>query len=287
MTKFFPLIFILLWSSAFITTLPIVLNSDPFSALAFRFFFVAICFYLIAIFKKIKVSVNFKNLINSFSTGILFHGFYLGGVFYAIFIGLPAGIVALIVTLQPILTNILAGYILNENISFKQWIGVTLGFTGAIMVIGYDAGSVLPMDGLIAVIIALIAITTSTIWQKKVSNDIPIIVNNMYQAVGAVLFHIIIIIFIFEDPFVKINLEFLFAMSHQVFLVSLGAFSILMYLIKNNSASKTVSLFFLIPVVTATMAWIFLGENLSLVDVIGFIITSIGVFISTRKLKIH
>ena len=287
MTKFFPIIFILLWSSAFITTLPIVLNSDPFSALAFRFFFVGISFYLITFFKKIKVSIKFKNLVNSFSTGILFHGFYLGGVFYAIFIGLPTGIVALIVTLQPILTNILARYILNENISLKQWVGVALGFTGAVMVIGYDAGSVLPTDGLIASIIALIAITTSTIWQKKVSNDIPIVVNNMYQAVGAVLFHIIIIIFIFEDPFVKINLEFLFAMSHQVFLVSLGAFSILMYLIKNNSASKTVSLFFLIPAVTATMAWIFLGENLSLVDVIGFIITSIGVFISTRKQKVH
>ena len=287
MTKFFPIIFILLWSSAFITTLPIVLNSDPFSALAFRFFFVGISFYLITFFKKIKVSIKFKNLVNSFSTGILFHGFYLGGVFYAIFIGLPTGIVALIVTLQPILTNILARYILNENISLKQWVGVALGFTGAVMVIGYDAGSVLPTDGLIASIIALIAITTSTIWQKKVSNDIPIVVNNMYQAFGAVLFHLIIVIFIFEDPFIKINAEFLLAMSHQVFLVSLGAFSILMFLIKKNSASKTVSLFFLIPVVTATMAWIFLGENLTTIDLIGFIIASIGVFISTRKEEIH
>ena len=287
MTKFFPIIFILLWSSAFITTLPIVLNSDPFSALAFRFFFVGISFYLITFFKKIKVTIKFKNLVNSFSTGILFHGFYLGGVFYAIFIGLPTGIVALIVTLQPVLTNILAGYILNENISFKQWIGVVLGFVGAVMVIGFDLGSTLPSDGLIAAIIALIAITTSTIWQKKISNDIPLITNNMYQAVGAVLFHIIIIIFIFDEPFIKINLEFLLAMSHQVFLVSLGAFSILMFLIKENSASKTVSLFFLIPVVTATLAWIFLGENLTIIDIIGFIITSIGVFISTRKQKIR
>ena len=176
---------------------------------------------------------------------------------------------------------------MNENISFKQWVGVALGFTGAVMVIGYDAGSVLPTDGLIASIIALIAITTSTIWQKKVSNDIPIVVNNMYQAVGAVLFHLIIVIFIFEDPFIKINAEFLLAMSHQVFLVSLGAFSILMFLIKKNSASKTVSLFFLIPLVTATMAWIFLGENLTTIDLIGFIIASIGVFISTRKEEIH
>ena len=189
--------------------------------------------------------------------------------------------------MQPILTNILAGYFLNEEVNIYQWIGVVLGFTGAVMVIGFDIGSTLPMKGLIAAVIALIAITTSTIWQKKISNDIPITVNNMYQAIGAVIFHLIIIILIFEDAFIIINLEFLLAMSHQVFLVSLGAFSILMYLIKNNSASKTVSLFFLIPAVTATMAWIFLGENLSLVDVIGFIITSIGVFISTRKQKSH
>ena len=285
MSQFFSFIFVLLWSSAFITTLPIVLNSDPFSALAFRFFFVAVCFFIYSIVKKIKIKVNFRNLFNSFSTGILFHGFYLGGVFYAIFVGLPTSIVALIVTLQPILTNILAGYFLNEEVNIYQWIGVVLGFTGAVMVIGFDIGSTLPVKGLIAAVIALIAITTSTIWQKKISNDIPLPVNNMYQAIGAVIFHLIIIILIFEDAFITINLEFLLAMSHQVFLVSLGAFSILMYLIKNNSASKTVSLFFLIPAVTATMAWIFLGENLSLVDVIGFIITSIGVFISTRKQK--
>ena len=283
MSQFFPFIFVLLWSSAFITTLPIVLNSDPFSALAFRFFFVAICFLIYSIVKKIKIKVNFRSLFNSFSTGILFHGFYLGGVFYAIFVGLPTSIVALIVTLQPILTNILAGYFLNEEVNIYQWIGVVLGFTGAVMVIGFDIGSTLPMKGLIAAVIALIAITTSTIWQKKISNDIPLPVNNMYQAIGAVIFHLIIIILIFEDAFIIINLEFLLAMSHQVFLVSLGAFSILMYLIKNNSASKTVSLFFLIPAVTATMAWVFLDENLSLVDVIGFIVTSIGVFISTRK----
>ena len=283
MSQFFPFIFVLLWSSAFITTLPIVLNSDPFSALAFRFFFVAVCFFIYSTIKNIKIKVNFRNIFNSFSTGILFHGFYLGGVFYAIFVGLPTSIVALIVTLQPVLTNILAGYFLNEEVNVYQWIGIMLGFAGAVMVIGFDIGSMLPMKGLIAAVIALIAITTSTIWQKKISNDLPLPVNNMYQAIGAVVFHLTIIILVFEDAFIIINLEFLLAMSHQVFLVSLGAFSILMYLIKNNSASKTVSLFFLIPAVTATMAWVFLDENLSLVDVIGFIVTSIGVFISTRK----
>ena len=283
MSKFYPLIFVLLWSSAFITTLPIVLNSDPFSALAFRFFFVALCFFIFCLYKRLLIKVSFRNLINSFSTGILFHGFYLGGVFYAIFIGLPTGTVALIVTLQPILTNIFAGYILKENISFNQWIGVSLGFLGAVLVIGFDVGKSLPLEGIISAFVALLAITISTVWQKKVSNDIPLAVNNMYQAIGAVLFHLIISIFIFSSPFLKINLQFLLAMGHQVFLVSLGAFSILMYLIKSNSASKTISLFFLIPVVTASMAWLFLNEDLTLIDLFGFIIASIGVFIATRK----
>ena len=283
MSKFFPLLFILLWSSAFVTTLPIVQNSDPFSALAFRFFLVAVCFFVYSIYQKAKIIVSLKNLLNSLSTGVLFHGFYLGGVFFSIFIGFPTSLTALIVTMQPILTNIFAGYFLKEKVSFNQWLGVILGFTGAVMVLGFDIGSSLPIEGVIASIIALIAITTSTIWQKRISNNIPLSVNNMYQAIGAVLFHVTIIIFIFKEPFLKINTQFLLAMSHQVFLVSLGAFSILMYLIKNNSASKTVSLFFLIPAVTAIMAWVFLGEELTKIDIIGFIIASAGVFISTRK----
>ena len=283
MSKFFPLLFILLWSSAFVTTLPIVQNSDPFSALAFRFFLVAVCFFVYSIYQKAKIIVSLKNLLNSLSTGVLFHGFYLGGVFFSIFIGFPTSLTALIVTMQPILTNIFAGYFLKEKVSFNQWLGVILGFTGAVMVLGFDIGSSLPIEGVIASIIALIAITTSTIWQKRISNNIPLSVNNMYQAIGAVLFHLIIIIFIFKEPFLRINTQFLLAMSHQVFLVSLGAFSILMYLIKNNSASKTVSLFFLIPVVTALMAWIFLDEELMKIDIIGFIIASLGVFLSTRK----
>ena len=213
----------------------------------------------------------------------MFHGFYLGGVFYSIFVGLPTAIVALIVTLQPILTNILAGPLLKEKILLNQWIGIFLGFIGSVLVIGFDVGKSLPIDGIIAGIIALLAITSSTIWQKKVSNNIPLAVNNMYQAIGAVIFHLFILVFIFERPFLNINSQFLLAMSHQIFLVSLGAFSILMYLINKNSASKTVSLFFLIPIVTATMAWIFLNENLTTVDLIGFIIASIGVFIATRK----
>ena len=281
MTRIFPFIFIILWSSAFITTKPLIDNSDPFSALAFRFFIVTIGFLLFSIYKNQKIFVNKRNFIESFFSGILFHGLYLGGVFYSISKGMPTGIAALIVTLQPILTNALSGPILNEKVTIKQWVGVILGFSGAALVLGFDIGSDIPFIGFVATVIALIAITSSTIWQKKLSNNLPLSVSNMYQALGGVIFHIVIIIF-FAKPYINFSQTFIIAMSHQVFLVSFGAFTIFMYLIKNNSASKTVSIFFLIPATSAFMAWLFLNESLTTLDFIGFLITTIGVYIATR-----
>ena len=281
MIRVYPFIFILLWSSAFITTKPIVNNSDPFTALAFRFFFVALGFYLFTIYSKQSVNISKKNLIESLMSGVLFHGLYLGGVFYSISIGMPTGIAALIVTLQPILTNALSGPILNEKVTTKQWIGVLLGFLGAALVLGLDIGTDIPLLGLIATIVALISITTSTIWQKKLSNNLPLAVSNFYQAIGGCFFHILIIIF-FIEPYIDFTKTFIIAMGHQIFLVSFGAFTILMFLIKKNSASKTVSIFFLIPTTSAIMAWLFLNEGLTNLDLVGFLITTIGVYIATR-----
>jgi len=282
MIRIFPFIFIILWSSAFVTTKPIIDNSDPFAALTFRFFFVALGFFLFAVLTKKKVLTNNKNLLQSIFSGVLFHGIYLGGVFYSVSIGMPTGIAALIVTLQPILTNALAGKFLDEKVSFKQWIGVMLGFFGAALVLGFDIGNSLPVIGVVASFVALLAITTSTLWQKRISNNLPLSVSNMYQAIGGCLFHLMIII-IFTNPYINFTSTFLIAMSHQIFLVSFGAFTILMFLIKNNSASKTVSIFFLIPPTTAVMAWLFLNEKLTNLDLIGFAIATLGVYIATRK----
>ncbi len=284
MIKIFPFIFIILWSSAFITTKPLIDNSNPFAALAFRFFIVSLGFYFFSTFTKQKLIINSKNLLECISTGILFHGIYLGGVFYSISKGMPTALAALIVTLQPILTNILSNPILGEKISFNQWLGMFFGFIGAAMVIGFEIGSDIPLTGLIATIIALLSITISTIWQKKLNSNLPLSVNNMYQAIGGFIFHLMIII-IFVDPYINFTKTFILAMSHQIFLVSFGAFTILMFLIKKNSASKTVSIFFLIPPTSAFMAWLFLNEKLTTLDLVGFLIASIGVFIATRSSK--
>ena len=284
MFRLFPLIFIVLWSSAFITTKPIVDYSDPFSALAFRFLLVTFGFFLFSIFRKEKILVSKKNFIESIFSGILFHGVYLGGVFFSISKGLPTGIAALIVTLNPVLTNALAGPLLKEKVSIKQWIGVTMGFLGAAIVLGFDIGTTLPTIGIIAVFISLLAVTSATLWQKKLSNNLSLPVNNMYQAIGGFLFHILIVLF-FTEHYINFSSTFIIAMTHQIVLVSFGAFTILMYLIKHHSASKTVSLFFLIPATSALIAWIFLNETLNIFDICGFIITSIGVFIATRENK--
>ena len=157
-----------------------------------------------------------------------------------------------------------------------------MGFVGASLVLGIDVGSGIPLLGLIATLIALLSITFSTIWQKKLSNNLPLSVSNFYQALGGCLFHVLIIIF-FIEPYIYFTKTFIIAMSHQIFLVSFGAFTILMFLIKKNSASKTVSVFFLIPATSAIMAWLFLNETLTNIDVVGFLIASVGVYIATRN----
>ena len=202
MVRIFPLIFILLWSSAFITTKPIIDNSDPFTALAFRFFFVAFGFYLYSIYSKHSIFVKRNNLVEAVFSGVLFHGLYLGGVFYSISIGMPAGIAALIVTLQPILTNILSGPILGENVTLKQWIGVLLGFIGATLVLGFDIGSGIPFFGLDSHNNIFIIYYFINYLAKKISNNLPLSVSNFYQAIGGCLFHILIIIF-FVDPYIN------------------------------------------------------------------------------------
>ena len=282
MLRFLPLIFILLWSSAFISGKVIVQDASPFAALSFRFALVTIGFFSYSLIKKEKIIAPFKYLFESISTGVLFHGVYLGGCWYAFSIGMPAAIVALIVTLQPILTNILSGPLFGEKITWKQWLGMVLGFLGSLLVLGVDFENELPLSGVLVSIGALAAITTGTLWQKKLGGNLSLAVNNGYQAIGGCIFNLILMFFL-ETPFIDFTLSFILGMSHQIILVSFGAFTILMFLIKAGSVSKTTTLFFLVPPTSAVMAFIFIDENLTTIDFVGLIIATVGVYIATRK----
>ena len=282
MTRFLPLLFILLWSSAFVSGQFIVQSASPFTALSFRFFIVAICFLLFSFYFKEKILINLNLIFKLSITGILFHGFYLGGVFYSYSVGLSATLSALIVGLQPVLTNILSGPILKERVTKIQWFGILFGLTGTILVIGYDIGKTIPILGVISSIIALLGATIATIWQKKITDNITLSVNNFYQALAATIF-LLIVTFFSESPLITFDNRFIISMGWQIIMVSFGAYAILMYLIKTGTASKTSNLFFLVPPCTAIMSFFVLGEELFLIDLIGLLICAFGVFIATRK----
>ena len=282
MIGFLSFLFIILWSSAFITGKIIVEHGSPFASLSFRFAIVALGFLSFSFFYKERILVKPRNILESALSGILFHGLYLGGCFYAFSIGVPASITALIVSMQPILTNLLAGPILNEKVTWKQWLGIILGVCGTVLVLGLDVGKSIPAEGIIITTIALFAATVGTLWQKNLSGNIPLSVSNFYQAAGASIFLFFIMLF-FVNPFIIFNMKFILSMSWQIVAVSFGAFTILMYLIKVGSASKTSNLFFLIPPVSALMAWFFLNEKLFINDLIGLALCSCGVYIATIK----
>jgi drug/metabolite transporter (DMT)-like permease len=282
MLNFFPFLFVLFWSSAFVSGQIIVQSASPFASLSFRFMIVALGFIIFAKIFNEKIFVKRSLIYQSAVTGILFHGFYLGGVFFSFSVGLSATLSALIVGLQPVLTNILSGPILKEKVTFTQWMGILLGFTGTVLVIGLDIGKSIPVLGIIASIVALIGATTATIWQKKFTNKLSLSVNNFYQALAAAIF-LFLASLMFEISYINFTTSFILSMSWQIVMVSFGAFTILMYLIKIGSASKTSNLFFLVPPTTAVMAWLVLGEDLYRNDLMGLIIASIGVFLATRK----
>ena len=282
MIRLFPILFILLWASAFVTSKAIVEDSSPFAALSLRFGFVSFGFFIFCIITSNKIILPIKFFLKASVIGICFHGLYLGGVFYAIDKNLSVGITAIIVSLQPILTALFAGPLLKEVVTWKQWIGIVLGFFGTLMVIGFDIGSSIPLIALMASIVGLIAITSGTLLQRKIGIDIPLATSNFYQAFSAFIF-LIIVTYVFENPFINFSSDFILSMSWQIIFVSFGAFTILQYLINTGTASKTSTLFFLVPPVSVIMAWAFLNEQMTIIDIVGLVIATIGVYIATRK----
>jgi len=277
-----PLIFVVLWASAFATGAIVTADATPFAALAFRFGLVTVGFLLTAWWLAEFKHFSRRALGHGMVTGLLFHGVYLGGCWYGFSVGVPAGVTALIVCLQPILTAIGAGLLLGEQTSRQNWLGLALGFVGAATVLGIDVGAEFASIGLVAVCVALAAITTATIWQKKFASTLPLATNNAVQAGTATVFHLCAM-GLLETGSIEFTASFIAAMAWQIIAVSFGAFSILMYLINRNSASQTSALFFLVPPVAALLGYVLLGETLTTVDVLGFVIASCGVYLATRK----
>ncbi|MBX9465428.1 MAG: DMT family transporter [Aquamicrobium sp.] len=279
-----PVLFVLLWATGFIGARYAMPWSEPFSFLAVRFVLAAIVLLLIMLVMHSRKLAPAQAAHAAFA-GALIHGVYLGGVFWAIRHGLPAGLSALIIGLQPLITAVMAGWALGERILPRHWTGLAAGFLGIVIVlapkIGQAIGGVTPAT-FAACLAGAVAISAGTVWQKKFVSNADLVTATLWQYLGAAVV-MAVGSFAFETRQFTLTGELVFAMAWLVLVLSIGAIFLLMMMIREGEMSKVSSLFYLVPAVTALIAWVLFGETLSPVQLVGMAVTTIGVAMATRR----
>lgn len=278
-----PTLFVILWSSGFIGAKFGLPYAEPFTFLGLRFLMVAGLMLAICVIFRAPWPSNWRLTGHIVIAGLLVQAIYLGGVFSSIHHGLPAGLSALITGLQPALTAAVAIPFLKETVSLRQWLGIVLGFGGIILVVADKlAVSVDSFTGLWLAAIALVGITAGTVYQKRFCGPMELRTGSVIQfSASAVV--IWIFVYSLETREVEWTPDFMFAIGWLVIVLSIGAISLLMLLIKRGAATKVASLFYLVPPVTAVMAFLAFGETLSLAALAGMAATVVGVALITRN----
>ena len=273
-----PGIFVLLWSTGFIGARLGLPHSEPFNFLFVRFSLVVFILLAVSFFKVEKWPSRIL-LLHSMVVGILLHAVYLGGVFFAIDRGMSAGISALIVSLQPIVTLAFGAAYMGEKINLRTVLLFALGFAGVAIVLwpklGVDIGA-LPTASIFANVVALLAISVGTVYQKKKVIGIELLPGLVAQYVGATVV-LGILAFAIETREIVWTGEFVFALSWLIFVLSLGAVALLMFLISRDSVARTSALFFLVPGFTLIVSNIMFGEEMSGVQLFGLLMASAAV----------
>jgi drug/metabolite transporter (DMT)-like permease len=280
-----PVLFVLLWSTGFVGArygLPYV---EPLTFLAVRMMFVVLVMGAIVVIARVPLPDG-SEIGHSLAAGSLVHGLYLGGVFIAISQGVPSGISALIPGLQPILTSTIANRFMGETVTRMQWFGLALGLAGVALVL-HDRGIVAaaPPLGWIASFASLIGITLGTLYQKRFCGRIDWRAGNLVQYMcAAVLFDLGA--FAFETRVIHWSGELIFALAWLVIVLSITAVGLMYWLIRRAAATGFASLFYLVPGVTALLAYILFGEKLDALSIAGMVICAVGVFIVNRGVRL-
>lgn len=283
-TRLMPPLFVLLWSTGFIGARYAMPYAEPLTFLALRFA-LAVVVLVGLIFALSSKRLNAREIGVGMVTGILIHGLYLGGVFWAVHRGLPAGITALIAGLQPLITTLIALAVLGEKVSSRQWLGMTLGLVGVIVVLSPKlgvSGAGVNAATLTASAIAVLSISAGTVWQKRYGVKADPVSNATWQYVGAAIVTGLGSI-LFETREVIWNGELVFALLWLTLVLSIGAIFLLMHMIRQGEMAKVSSLFYLVPVVTALMAWLLFDEKLLPIQLVGMAIATLGVALATVR----
>ncbi|MGV7213014.1 DMT family transporter [Bradyrhizobium sp. UFLA05-112] len=276
-----PVLFVVLWSTGFIATKSVVNNADPLTYLAIRMAIVVGLMAIIAAIARPKWPDG-TGIAHSAVAGILVHGFYLGGTAIAIAHSIPAGLSALIPGLQPILTSTIANRWLGERVTPLQWGGLLLGLGGVVLILHNRPMTGEAGLGWLASVVSLISITLGTLYQRRYCNHIDWRAGNLVQYVAVTLFFAAGA-FAFEDRVVHWTREFVLGLAWLAVALSIGSIGLLYWLIRHSAATAVASLFYLVPAVTALMAYLLFGERLDAVAVAGMAICAAAVFLVNRR----
>lgn len=283
-SRIIPPLFVLLWATGFIGARYAMPWAEPLTFLAARFAFAAaILAVLLAILRPGKLTRT--QIMHAAIAGALIHGAYLAGTFWAIRNGMPAGLAALIIGLQPLITAVMAGLFLGEKVLPRHWLGLGIGFAGIVIVLAPKFGDVLggvTWLTFAACVFAAVSISAGTIWQKRFVGSADLVTGTLWQYVGALALMALGSL-AFESRTYTFNGELVFAMAWLVLVLSIGAIFLLMTMIRQGEIAKVASLFYLVPAVTAIMAWALFGETLSPIQLVGMVITTLGVGLATRR----
>ena len=286
LTRLTPLLFVLLWSTGFIGAKYGMPYAEPLTFLVSRYVLVIVLMSVLALAMRAPWPASPREALHIGVTGLLVQALYLGGVFMSIHRGLPAGISALVVGMQPLLTAALAGALLGERVSARQWAGLALGFGGVALVVGSKA-SVDGVDGdalvhmLIPALAALLGITAGTLYQKRFCPRFDLRTGSVMQFLPSL---VITLLVASQTETLRIEWtgDFVFALGWLVLVLSIGAISLLNLLIRSGSAVNVASLFYLTPPTTALIAWAMFDETLSALAIVGMTIAVAGVWLARK-----
>lgn len=283
MQRAYPLLFVFLWSTGFVGAKYGLPDAAPFSFLFTRYLLVILLMGGIALLVRAPWPATWRDRLHIGVSGILLHGIYLGGVFSAIKAGLPAGVTALVVGVQPLITALVAGLLFGERVLARQWLGLWLGLAGvALVVFGRQTGGLELGPGLLPAVLALLGITAGTLYQKRYCPQFDLRTGSVIQFVCAALVTAPLVFWI-EGYQVVWTGDFVFALGWLVLVLSIGAISLLNLLIRGGSAVNVASLFYLTPPTTAVIAWLMFDERLSLLALAGMALAVSGVYLVAQR----
>lgn len=280
---FAPPLFVVLWSSGFIGAKYGLPYAEPLTFLLIRFILVTSILLVVALATRAPWPTQWRMVGHIAVAGLLIHATYLGGVFSAIFLGLPAGTAALITALQPLLTAIAAGPFLGEKVTARQWLGFGLGLLGVALVVANKLHLAQANVAAVAcAATAVLGITAGTLYQKRHCGGMDLRTGSIIQFTASGLAMLALAPWL-ETMQVQWSAHFLFALGWLTVVLSLGAISLLLLLIRHGAAARTAGLFYLVPPVTALIAWAMFDETMQALSIAGMLITIAGVAMVTRR----